>query len=254
MMRPTPAEASLATERECIDIDYPADPLAFFAKHQFSGLKGWIDQTTAAALADELLAVHARMAAGTNQAIPFLAKLPWPISSLPDDVIRGLRLADLADLAHELLQGRPGRALSWQAFARKAGEKATTIHADGDFVPMSGPGVAFWIPLTPTPGRTGLVAITDIDGTGLRPVRQADQDPGDLTWHDLDVLHWAEDQTVDFVALGFGVFPDGECLDLSGNPTNAAIRTLIARRIFTTPRHGQPGAGPTTPLIASLPR
>jgi hypothetical protein len=252
-MTSLPPELAAAVAREIVDIEYPEAPVEFFRQHGFSGSKGWLDAQTCAALADELRAVHAEMATTTNPAIPFLSRLPWPITSLPEDMIARLRLRDLAELAEDLYGGTPARAFSWQAFARKAGEPATPLHSDGDFVPMSGPGVAFWIPLTPTPERTGLVALTDIDGSGPRPVRQSNQDPGDLTWHNLEVLHWAEDLPVDFVALGFGTFPDGAKIDIGTRQPIAQIRALIARRVFGAHNHGDPALSASTPFLKDLP-
>jgi hypothetical protein len=242
-----------ARARETVDIGYPDDYVEFFRQHRFSGIKEWVTPTEAQSIAQPLRDVSARMASTVDPAIPFFAQLPWPITSLPADIVAALRLRELAPLAEVLLGGSPARVVSWQVFARRAGDRATPIHADGPVVPIDGPGVAFWIPVTQTPERTGLVALADVDGTGPRPVRQGDQDAGDLTWHDLSVLHWAEDPTADFVALGLGVYPDGARIDLGTDPNIAVVRGEIVRRVCPGLTTGDVAVGEHMPLLADLP-
>jgi hypothetical protein len=171
---------------------------------------------------------------------------------MPPDLAAALRLSSLAGLARELLDGQEPHVLSWQAFARRAGEPATPWHSDDVAVPVAGPCVAFWIPLTQIPTRTGLVALADLDGTGLRPVRQADLDPGDLTWHNMVVEHTAEDCAVDFLALGVAVMGANARVDIGDFPPLSMMRRAICRRISPQLVNRGPVVTERTPALASL--
>lgn len=237
---------------ERVDIGFPADPVAFYRQHGFTGVKGWLDPAEAQQLVSDIAYLRSALVASTPASAPYLALLPWSVSKLPAVIIQRLRLRHLADLAEQLL-GAPARVLTWQVFARGPGETATSQHADGDYVPLDTTTVAFWIPLMPTPERTGLVTVANVDGSGMRPVRQVDIDPGDLRAHNSDVIHWAEDMPVDTLAFGLAVYPDGARIDLgTAQPANIA-RTIITRRIFGDLRTGDLAVGPANPLLSDLP-
>lgn len=241
------------TQRDVLDHLFPEDPVAYFKQHGYSGQKGFYDQDEAVALGERVWALHDVMQATLPADTPPIERsMPWPISTIPDGLVADLRLTDLTDLARELLDGEEPHVLSWQAFARRAGAPATPWHRDDVAVPVAGPCVAFWIPMTHVPGRTGLVALADVDGTGLRPARQADLDPGDLTWHNMTVIHKAEDCPVDFLAFGIAVAGAQSRIDLGDWPQLRGMRGQLCRRISPDLRHRGSVVTEATPALASL--
>ena len=239
--------------REVIDHSFPEDPVAYFRQHGYSGRKGFYAQDEAVALSARLWELHDAMQATLPAETPSIQRsMPWPVSTIPDDLVRDLRLVDLTDLARELLGGDEPYVMSWQAFARRAGAPATPWHRDDVAVPVDGPCVAFWIPMTHIPTRTGLVALADVDGTGLRPARQAELDPGDLTWHNMTVVHKAEDCPVDFLAFGIAVAGSQARINLGDWPQLRGMRGQLCRRISPDLRHRGSIVTPATPALASL--
>lgn len=248
----SPAQAE-AISRAIVDQPYPDDPIEFFRQHGFSGRKEFFTRAQAATISTRLWGLHDHLQATLPADAPSIVRsMPWPVASIPNDILAELRLTDLTDLARELLDGDEPHALSWQAFARRAGQAATPWHSDDVAVPVAGPCVAFWIPLTEVPTRTGLIALADVDGTGLRPVRQADQDPGDLTWHDMTVVHRAEDCPVDFLAFGIAVAGSRARIDLGSWPHTRALSKSLCRRISPDLRDRGSVVTEATPPLASL--
>ncbi|MFM7596974.1 MAG: phytanoyl-CoA dioxygenase family protein [Actinomycetota bacterium] len=240
-------------EREVLDHPFPEDPVAYFRQHGYSGRKGFYTQEEAVALGERVWALHDQMQATLPADMPpIMRSLPWPISTIPDDLVADMRLTELTDLARELLDGQEPHVLSWQAFARRAGSPATPWHSDDVAVPIDGPCVAFWIPLTHVPARTGLVALADVDGTGLRPARQAELNPGDLTWHNMTVVHKAEDCPVDFLAFGIAIAGDQARIDLGDWPQLRGMRGQLCSRLSPNLRHRGSVVTEQTPALASL--
>ena len=240
-------------DRTVVEMDFPDDPVAFFRRHGFSGSKGHIPSSECEGIAHDLWGVHESLLASHRPGAPELVRaMPFPVGALPDELAHRLRLGSLAGLARELLDGQDPHVLSWQAFARRAGTPATPWHRDDVAVPISGAAVAFWIPLAPTPQRTGLVAVTDIDGTGPRPVRQGNLDPGDLTWHDMVVVHQAETLDVDFIAFGIAVVGAQATIELGDVPPLRALRRLLCTSISPSLQDGRSAVTAQTPALASL--
>lgn len=240
-------------EREVLDHPFPDDPVDYFHRHGYSGRKGFYSQDEAVALGARVWSLHDAMQATLPADAPSIQRsMPWPVSSIPDDLVVALRLTELTGLARELLDGDEPHVLSWQAFARRAGAAATPWHSDDVAVPVDGPCVAFWIPMTHVPTRTGLVALADVDGSGLRPARQADLDPGDLTWHNMTVVHRAEDCPVDFLAFGIAVAGSRARIDLGDWPPLRGMRGQLCRRISPDLRHRGSIVTDETPPLASL--
>ena len=241
------------TAREIIDHPFPDDPVAYFRRHGYSGRKSFYAQDEAVALGERVWELHDALQATLPAGAPSMQRsMPWPISTIPDDLVADLRLTELTDLARELLDHQEPHVLSWQAFARRAGAAATPWHRDDVAVPVDGPCVAFWIPMTHVPARTGLVALADVDGTGMRPVRQAELDPGDLTWHNMTVVHKAEDCPVDFLAFGIAVAGAQARIDLGDWPALRGLRGQLCHRISPDLRHRGSVVTPATPALASL--
>ena len=241
--------------REVIDHAFPDDPVAYFRQHGYSGRKGFYTHEEAVALGERVWDLHDAMQATLPaDASSMTRSMPWPISTIPDGLVADLRLVELTDIARELLDGDEPHVMSWQAFARRAGASATPWHSDDVAVPVVGPCVAFWIPLTHIPTRTGLVALADVDGTGPRPARQADLDPGDLTWHNMTVVHKAEDCPVDFLAFGIAVVGSRAKIDLGDWPQLRGMRIRLCRRISPDLRHRGSVVTDATPALASLSR
>lgn len=240
-------------EREVIDHAFPDDPVDYFHRHGYSGRKAFYSPDEAVALGARVWSLHDAMQATLPSDAPsILRSMPWPVSTIPDDLVVALRLTELTALARELLDGDEPHVLSWQAFARRAGAPATPWHSDDVAVPVDGPCVAFWIPMTHVPTRTGLVALADIDGSGPRPARQADLDPGDLTWHNMTVVHRAEDCPVDFLAFGVAVAGSRARIDLGDWPQLRGMRGQLCRRISPDLRHRGSVVTDATPPLASL--
>jgi hypothetical protein len=241
-------------DRSVVDHPFPGDPIEYFRVHGYSGRKGFYGQGEALALGQRVWALHDEKQATLPPETPAVQRsMPWPIAAIPDALVADLRLVELTELARELLDDEP-HVLSWQAFARHAGSPATPWHSDDVAVPVAGPCVAFWIPLTRVPARTGLVALADIDGTGPRPARQGDLDPGDLTWHNMTVVHKAEDCPVDFLALGIAVAGAGARIDMGDWPHLRGMRSLLCHRISPDLRHRGTVVTAATPPLASLPQ
>lgn len=238
---------------DVVDRDFPDDPVTFFRQHGYSGRKAHLPVDEAVAIGERVWSVHDALQASLPEGTPPPVRaLPWPAAALPVDLAADLRLSDLVPLARELLDGQEPHVLSWQAFARRAGERATPWHSDDIAVPIDGPCVAFWMPLTHIPTRTGLVALADLDGTGTRPVRQAELDPGDLTWHDMQVVHRAEDCPVDFLAFGIAVVGERARIDLGDWPPLRGMRGMLCRRISPDLVHRGSVVTPGTPRLAGL--
>lgn len=241
------------TSREVLDHAFPDDPFDYFRKHGYSGRKAFYSADEAVALGARVWTLHDALQATLPDDTPSIMRsMPWPVATIPDDLAADLRLTELTDLARELLDGDEPHVLSWQAFARKAGAPATPWHQDDVAVPVDGPCVAFWIPMTHVPTRTGLVALADIDGSGPRPARQADLDPGDLTWHNMTVVHRAEDCPVDFLAFGIAVAGASARIDLGDWPQLRGMRGQLCRRISPDLRHRGTIVTEATPPLASL--
>lgn len=241
--------------RDVLDHAFPEDPVGYFRQHGYSGRKGFYSPDEAVALGERVWDLHDAMQATLPEGTPSIVRsMPWPVSSIPGDLVSDLRLVELTELAQELLDGQEPHVLSWQAFARRAGSPATPWHRDDVAVPVDGPCVAFWIPMTHIPTRTGLVALADVDGTGQRPARQADLDPGDLTWHNMTVVHKAEDCPVDFLAFGIAVAGAASRIDLGDWPQLRGMRGQLCRRISPDLRHRGSVVTDATPPLASLSR
>ena len=203
-------------EREVLDHPFPEDPVDYFRQHGYSGRKGFYSPDEAIALGSRVWQLHEAMQATLPPDTPAIQRsMPWPVSAIPDDLVADLRLADLTDL---------------------------------------GPCVAFWIPMTHVPMRTGLVALADVDGSGLRPARQADLDPGDLTWHNMTVVHRAEDCPVDFLAFGIAMAGSQARIDLGDWPQLRGMRGQLCRRISPDLRHRGSVVTDATPPLVSLSR
>ena len=242
-------------EREVVDHAFPEDPVGYFRRHGYSGRKAFYSPDEAVALGARVWELHDAMQATLPVDAPSIQRsMPWSVASIPDDLVVDLRLTEFVDLARELLDGDEPHVLSWQAFARRAGAPATPWHSDDVAVPVDGPCVAFWIPMTHVPTRTGLVALADVDGTGVRPARQADLDPGDLTWHNMTVVHRAEDCPVDFLAFGIAVAGASARIDLGDWPPLRGMRGQLCRRISPDLRHRGSVVTDATPPLASLSR
>jgi hypothetical protein len=242
-------------EREVLDHAFPEDPVDYFRQHGYSGRKAFYSPDEAVELGRRVWSLHDALQATLPDDTPaILRSMPWPVSAIPDDLVVDLRLVALVDLARELLNGDDPHVLSWQAFARRAGAPATPWHSDDVAVPVDGPSVAFWIPMTHIPTRTGLVALADVDGSGLRPARQADLDPGDLTWHNMTVVHRAEDCPVDFLAFGIAVAGSSARINLGDWPLLRGMRGQLCRRISPDLRHRGSVVTAATPPLASLSR
>lgn len=243
------------TTREAVDHLFPDDPIDYFHRHGYSGRKGFYAPDEAVTLGERIWELHdALQATLPTSTPPIMRSMPWPISAIPNDLAADLRLTELTELARALLDGDEPHVMSWQAFARKAGEPATPWHRDDVAVPVDGPCVAFWIPMTNIPTRTGLVALADVDGTGPRPARQADLDPGDLTWHNMTVVHRAEDCPVDFLAFGVAVAGSKARIDLGDWPQLRGMRASLCKRISPDLRHRGSIITDATPPLASLSR
>lgn len=242
------------TARPIEETDFPDDWRASLHQHGVSGIKGVFTAEQCAAWVDPVWSRHEELlAALPDDAPPFARSAAWGLDCAPEPV-REI-------LAHPLLQevaaayfGTPGiRFATWQAFARRRGAAATPWHNDGGFIPITGEQLAFWIPLTPTPTRSGLVALMDIeDGRGLRPLRQIDLDEGDLTFHDMHVIHRAEDVDADFLALGLLVYPDGEKLKDAEDPRFSTQMDLFMDRVFAGQHAGEPAVSAQTPLLTEI--
>ena len=241
--------------REVVDHPFPDDPVDYFRRHGYSGLKAFYSPDEALELGARVWALHDAMQATLPvDASPVLRSMPWPVSSIPYDLAASLRLTELTELARVLLDGDEPHVISWQAFARRAGAPATPWHRDDVAMPVDGPCVAFWIPMTQVPTRTGLVTIADTDGRGPRPARQADLDPGDLTWHNMTVVHRAEDCPIDFLAFAFVVAGAQARIDLGDWPQLRGTRGLLCRRISPDLRHRGSVVTDATPPLTSLSR
>lgn len=81
-----------------------------------------------------------------------------------------------------------------------------------------------------------LVALADVDGSGLRPARQADFDP------------------VDFLVFGIAVAGSSARIDLGDWPQLRGMRGQLCRRISPDLRHRGSVVTAATPPLASLSR
>lgn len=242
------------TSRSVEDIEFPEDWRGSLRQHGVSGIKGVFTDEQCAAWVEPIWSRHEDLLATVPaDAPPFARSAAWGLDCAPEPVREILAHPMLQAVATEYF-GTPGiRFATWQAFARHRGAPATPWHNDGGFIPITGDQLAFWIPLTPTPSRSGLVALMDLDdGRGLRPLRQIDLDAGDLTFHDMHVVHRAEDVDADFLALGLLVYPDGEKLKAADDPRFSTQMELFMDRVFVGQHPGDDAVSAQTPLLSEI--